>query len=116
MTQDTVRPLRIAMIATGGIADKALAPAVTSASGAELWSVLSRDVGRARDFAKRHGAASPQPAYDDLDALLADPELDAVLIASPDGLHAEQCIAAASAGKHVLCEKPMATTRRTRSG
>ena len=110
MTQDTVRPLRIAMIATGGIADKALAPAVTSASGAELWSVLSRDVGRARDFAERHGAASPQPAYNDLDALLADPELDAVLIASPDGLHAEQCIAAASAGKHVLCEKPMATT------
>ena len=109
MPDDTIQPLRIAMIATGGIAENALAPAVNAAAGAELWSVLSRDAGRARDFAERHGAASPQPAYDDLDALLADPALDAVVIASVDGMHAEQCIAAAGAGKHVLCEKPMAT-------
>ena len=109
-TFDMSRPLRIAMIATGGIAETALAPAVKNAAGAELWSVLSRDERRARDFADRHGAASSEPAYTDLDALLADPALDAVLIASPDGLHAEQCIAAARAGKHVLCEKPMATT------
>ena len=116
MPNDTVRPLRIAMIATGGIAETALAPAITRAAGAELWSVLSRDAARARDFAERHGAASPRPAYTDLDALLADPELDAVLIASPDGLHAEQCIAAARAGKHVLCEKPMATTAADAEG
>ena len=109
MPNDTSRPLRIAMIATGRIADNALAPAVSNAAGAELWSVLSRDAGRARAFAERHGAASPDPAYTDLEALLADPDLEAVLIASPDGLHAEQCIAAARAGKHVLCEKPMAT-------
>ena len=110
MSDDTDRPLRIAMIATGGIAETSLAPAVNAAAEAKLWSVLSRDAGRARDFAERHGAASPQPAYADLDALLADPELDAVIIASADALHAEQCIAAAGAGKHVLCEKPMATT------
>ena len=110
MPDDTVRPLRIALTATGRIADDALAPAIDNAAGARLWSVLSRDAGRARDFAARHGAAAPQPACTDLDALLADPDLDAVLIASPDGLHAAQCIAAANAGKHVLCEKPMATT------
>ena len=110
MPDDTIRPLRIAMIATGRIADNALAPAVRDAAGAELWSVLSRDAGRARDFAERHGAASPDPAYTSLDALLADPALDAVVIASADGQHAAQCIAAAEAGKHVLCEKPMATT------
>ena len=110
MSDDTARPIRIAMIATGRIAGNALAPAIERAAGAELWSVLSRDAGRARDFAERHRAASPEPAYTDLDALLADPDLDAVLIASADGLHAGQCIAAASAGKHVLCEKPMATT------
>ena len=110
MPNETIRPLRISMIATGGIAETALAPALTRATGAELWSVLSRDPGRARDFAERHGAASPRPAHTDLDALLADPELDAVIIASVDGVHAAQCIAAAKAGKHVLCEKPMATT------
>ena len=110
MPNHSIRPLRIAMLATGGIAENALAPAIARTTGAELWSVLSRDAARARDFAVRHGAASPEPAHDDLDSLLADPELDAVLIASPDGLHAEQCIAAARAGKHVLCEKPMATT------
>ena len=110
MPNDTVRPLRIAMIATGGIAGNALAPAIANAAGAQLWSVLSRDAERARDFAERHGAAGPRPARTDLGALLADPELDAVVIASADGLHAEQCIAAAQAGKHVLCEKPMATS------
>ena len=76
MSDDTVRSIRIAMIATGRIADNALAPAVNRAAGAELWSVLSRDAGRARDFAERHHAASPEPAYTDLDALLADPDLD----------------------------------------
>ena len=110
MPNDTIRPLRIAMIATGRIAANALAPAIERAAGAELWSVLSRDAGRARDFAERHRAASPEPAHTDLDALLADPDLDAVLIASADRLHAGQCIAAAEAGKHVFCEKPMATT------
>src|SRR6185295_4929236 len=62
-----------------------------------------------RDFASRHGAASPEPVYTDLAGLLTDPHLDAVLIATPDGLHARQAVAAARAGKHVLVEKPMAT-------
>ena len=103
--------VNFAMIATGRIADNQLAPAVTEAEGAKLWSVLSRDRGRAADFAARHGAASPSPAHDDLDSLLADPELDAVIIASPDKLHAAQGIAAARAGKHVFAEKPMVTER-----
>ncbi|MBF2759801.1 MAG: Gfo/Idh/MocA family oxidoreductase [Ectothiorhodospiraceae bacterium AqS1] len=103
-------PLTIAMIATGRIADQRLAPAIAGLPEVELWSVYSRDIDRARDFAHRHRAAAPDPAFDDLAALLDDPDLDAVLIASPDGLHAEQCIAAAKAGKHILCEKPMATS------
>lgn len=103
--------LNIAMIATGRIADNELAPALTAASGAQLWSVLSRDRGRAADFARRHGAAASRPDHDDLDALLADPDLDAVLLASPDKLHADQAVRAARAGKHILTEKPMATDR-----
>jgi predicted dehydrogenase len=101
--------LRIAMVATGKIADVTLAPALASVDDAQLWSVYSRDRRRAAAFAKRHGAAAPDPAFDDLSALLADPALDAVIIASPDKLHAQQAIAAARAGKHVLVEKPMAT-------
>jgi len=103
--------IRFGMVATGRIADQSLAPAIAQAEGAALWSVYSRDGARAEDFAKRHGAASPRPAHDDLDAMLADPELDAVVLASPDKLHAPQAIAAAKAGKHVLTEKPMATSR-----
>jgi len=103
--------MKFAMIATGRIAQTALAPALGVSEGAELWSVLSRDANRAAEFAARHGARAPQPAYSDLETLLADPELDAVVIASPDGLHAEQTIASARAGKHVLVEKPMATDR-----
>jgi predicted dehydrogenase len=100
--------VRFAVIGPGNIADKRLAPALRSLPGAELWSVLSRDAARAREFATRHGASSPNPAHTDLATLLADPALDAVIIASPDRLHAEQTLMAARAGKHVFVEKPMA--------
>lgn len=101
--------MNIAMLGTGRIADAQLAPAIAAVEGAQLWSVLSRDAGRGRDFAERHGAVASEPVHTDLESLLADDDLDAVLIASPDKLHAPQCIAAARAGKHVLTEKPMAT-------
>jgi 1,5-anhydro-D-fructose reductase (1,5-anhydro-D-mannitol-forming) len=103
--------MKIGLIATGRIAETQLAPAINAAAGAELWSVYSRDRQRASDFANRHGAASATPGYGDLDEMLADDALDAVLIASPDKLHAAQTIAAAKAGKHVLTEKPMTTDR-----
>ncbi|MEM7059481.1 MAG: Gfo/Idh/MocA family oxidoreductase [Pseudomonadota bacterium] len=103
--------LNIAMIATGGIADKQLAPAIAASPSTQLWSVFSRDKARAAAFAANHGAAAANPAHDDLDALLADPDLHAILIASPDKLHADQAIRAAKAGKHILTEKPMATDR-----
>ncbi len=102
--------LNLAILGTGRIADQALAPALTLASGLRLWSVLSRDAGRATEFARRHQAAASHPAYESLDALLADPELDGVVIATPDGLHADQALSAIRSGKHVLVEKPMATS------
>lgn len=101
---------KFALLGTGRIADAELAPALTASGEAELWSVLSRDRDRAEAFANKHGAQSPGPAYDDLDALLADDELDAVLVATPDKLHHDQVMRAARAGKHVLTEKPMAAT------
>jgi len=101
--------VRFGLIGPGKIADRNLAPALTRTDGAQLWSVLSRDPDRAAAFAKDHGAAAEKPVTTSLDEMLADPELDAVIIATPDGLHADQAIAAARAGKHVFVEKPMAT-------
>ena len=101
--------MNVALIGPGRIAEHSLIPGLEKVPGAQLWSVMSRDLGRARDFARRHGAAGGEVAHERLDTLLADPELDAVIIATPDKLHAEQTIAAAEAGKHVLVEKPMAT-------
>ena len=89
--------IRIGVIGPGRIADNYLAPAIGKVKGAVLWSVLSRDAGRARAFADKHGAKSPAPAFTDEDAFLADPKLDAVVVASPDRLHEPQTLAAARA-------------------
>jgi len=100
----------IGIIGTGRIADTRLAPALSQVTGATLWSVLSRNKERASSFAKTHGAVAQYNAFDSLASFLADPALDAVIIATPDGLHAQHATASARAGKHVLLEKPMATT------
>ena len=104
------KPLSVAVLGTGRIAETQLAPALAAASGLRLWSVLSRDRERARRFGERHRAKAPQPAHDNMDELLADPRLDAVLIATPDALHADQSLRAIAAGKHVFVEKPMVTS------
>lgn len=102
--------LKFAMLGTGRIATMKLLPALAASDKASLWSVLSRDMAKAESITKEFGAQSATPAYDDLATLLADPELDGVIIATPDKLHAAQAIAAAESGKHVFCEKPMATS------
>ena len=101
--------INIAIIGTGSIAGDQHAPAVQEVEGLQLWSVLSRDLKRAVQFAERYDARAPNPAHTELDKLLSDPQLDAVIIATPDKLHAEMAMAAAQAGKCVLVEKPMAT-------
>lgn len=95
------------IVGLGRIADGAIAPAVNAAPNSTLAGVVSREAAKAEQFAERHGAAS---AYDDYQALLADSAVDAVYIATPNGLHAQQVVEAAEAGKHVLCDKPLATT------
>jgi 1,5-anhydro-D-fructose reductase (1,5-anhydro-D-mannitol-forming) len=95
------------ILGLGRIAETEIAPAVTAAPNSTLAGVVSRSAAKAREFAERHGAAS---AYDDYRALLDDPSVDAVYIATPNALHADQVVAAAEAGKHVLCDKPLATT------
>ena len=99
--------MRWGIIGPGDIAERNMVPALALAADTELVSVLSRNSERARAFATRHKVAR---AHDSLEKFLVDPALDAVYIATPNALHAEQSIAAANAGKHVLCDKPMALT------
>jgi 1,5-anhydro-D-fructose reductase (1,5-anhydro-D-mannitol-forming) len=95
------------IVGLGRVAGNQIAPAVGAAPNSTLAAVSSRDAARAKEFAERHGAAA---AYDSYRALLEDPAVDAVYVATPNALHADQVVQAAEAGKHVLCDKPLATT------
>jgi len=99
--------MRWGIIGLGDIAERNMVPALAMAADSQLVSVLSRSMEKAKAFAAKHKVAR---AYDSMAKMLADPELDAVYIATPNNLHAEQTVAAAKAGKHVLCDKPMALT------
>jgi 1,5-anhydro-D-fructose reductase (1,5-anhydro-D-mannitol-forming) len=77
------------------------------ATGGEVVSVMSSDAERGRKYAADHGIAK---SVTDLDALVSDKNVDAVYISTTNELHREQAIAAARAGKHILCEKPLALT------
>ena len=94
------------IIGPGRIAPR-IARALAGHSRGELQAVASRDLERARTFAAAHGAAV---AYGSYEALLADPSIDVVYVALPNHLHAEWSVRALEAGKHVLCEKPLALT------
>ena len=94
-----------AIVSTGRHPDTKMAPAINAAANSAIAAVVSRDIGRAKAFAAKHGAGS---AYDDLDASLRDPAVHVVYVASPNALHVEHTLKAAAAGKHVLVEKPMA--------
>lgn len=92
-------------LSTAKIAREQVLPAITRSETGVLHAISSRDAGRAQVAAERFGAAR---WYDSHDALLADPEVDGVYIPLPTSHHTEWVIRAAEAGKHVLCEKPMA--------
>ena len=97
--------IRWGLIGCGDIARKRVAPALREISNSELVAVSRARFDQAEQFAKEFGA---RRWYADWKELIADEEVDAVYIATPVHLHAAQAIAAAQAGKHVLCEKPMA--------
>lgn len=98
--------IRFATIGSGKIVEQFLAAAKSHPDFA-LEAVYSRTEERAKEFAAAHGAPL---TFTDLDALAACPTVDAVYIASPNLCHAGQAIKLMKAGKHILCEKPMATT------
>ncbi len=103
MEIENQQPLRWGLLGTGMIAAR-LAAQVPQADRAQLQAVGSRSAAKARQFGQRHGC-TPYGSYE---AVLSDPDVDAVYIALPNSLHSSWTKRALEAGKHVLCEKPLA--------
>ena len=99
--------LRWGVLGSANIARKALVPAIGAAVGNDLVAVASRDAATAERFAHASGASH---WYADYQSLLDDAQIDAVYVPLPNALHAEWTVRAVEAGKHVLCEKPLATS------
>lgn len=97
--------VRWGVLSTSGHAANTVIPAMKAAPSGRVMAVASRDAERARAYAATQGIPHSYGSYE---ALLADPDIDAVYIPLPNSLHREWTIRAAGAGKHVLCEKPLA--------
>ena len=102
-----MRRLRWGVLSTAAIARHKVIPGISRAEHCQVVAIASRDAGLAERVAAEHSIPTAHGSYE---ALLADPNVDAVYIPLPNHLHATWTIAAAQAGKHVLCEKPLATT------
>lgn len=101
------RRLRWGLVGLGSLAAGGIMPAAARASLAVVTACATREPEAARRFAARFGIPRAHPSVEDL---VRDPEVDAVWVATPNALHRAPVLAAAAAGKHVLCEKPLALT------
>lgn len=99
-----------AVIGLGGIAQSSVLPAFANCKHAKLVAVVGRDPGKTSRLARKFKVPF-QYHNDDFATCLANPEVSAVYIATPQGEHERLTIQSAEAGKHVLCEKPLAATR-----
>jgi predicted dehydrogenase len=95
--------VQIGVLGAARIAPPALINPARENSDVVVAAVAARDVSRAQAFAAKHGIARVHDSYE---ALLADPDIDAIYNPLPNGLHGKWTRAALAAGKHVLCEKP----------
>ena len=108
MTSSAHTPLRIGILSTANIARQFI-KGVSPSSKVTVSAVASRDAEKAARFATETGIPRH---FDSYEAMLADPEIDAIYNPLPNGLHAEWSIRAMEAGKHVLCEKPLAASAK----
>jgi predicted dehydrogenase len=99
-------PIRWGILGTGRITVR-LVRAIGASEGGRLVAVASRDAARAAAYAREHAIPRSFGSYE---ALLADPAIDAVYVALPNHLHTPWTVRALDAGKHVLCEKPIAVS------
>ena len=99
------KKLRIAIIGAGTVARDNQIPAFLKCERAEVAAVFDRHIERAQALCDRYGI---QKAYSSYDDVLGDPDIDGVSICTGNVSHESLAVAAANAGKHILCEKPMA--------
>jgi predicted dehydrogenase len=102
---NNTKKISFGVIGAGGIADRRTLPGMMSAKNAALAAVMELDKSAAESLREKYGAAR---AYTSAEALLADPAVEAVYIASPVFAHYRQALMAARKGKHILIEKPVA--------
>lgn len=103
---DDGTPLRFGILGAARIAPTALINPARRSTGAQVIAIAARDPQKAQAFAQKHHIDRVHDSYADL---IADPEIDAIYNPLPNSLHAEWSIRALEAGKHVLCEKPIAS-------
>src|SRR5579862_1229248 len=96
-------PIRVGILGAARIAPAAVVRPARAVDEVEITAVAARDRSRAEAFAAKHGIGRVADGYE---ALVNDPDLDALYIPLPNGLHGRWAVAALAAGKHVLCEKP----------
>src|SRR5207248_8337509 len=102
-------PVRWGVLSVANIGVKRVIPAILASANGELAAVASRNPERAQElFASTPGVR----IYGDYESLVNDPEIEAIYNPLPNSLHAEWSIRAMEAGKHVLCEKPLAVTAK----
>jgi predicted dehydrogenase len=102
----TEGPIRIGILGAARIAPMALVRPARDVRGVSVTAIAARDPQRAKAFAAKHGIPRVLPSYE---ALVADEQVDALYNPLPNSLHCEWTIRALQAGKHVLCEKPIAS-------
>jgi xylose dehydrogenase (NAD/NADP) len=106
INKQTRRPLRWGILSTARI-KRAVIPPIKSSPRHELLAIASRSLAQSEEAAREWGIPNSYGSYE---ALLADPQIDVIYNPLPNALHAEWTIKACQAGKHVLCEKPLAVT------
>jgi glucose-fructose oxidoreductase len=111
LLKEQPRKLGIALVGLGGYSANQLGPALKQTQYCKLAGVVTGSRAKGEQWAKDYSFPEKNIySYDTMSQLAGNPEIDIVYVVTPNGLHAEHAIAAAKAGKHVICEKPMATT------
>lgn len=111
LLKEQPRKLGIALVGLGTYSANQLGPALKQTQYCKLAGVVTGSKAKGEQWAKDYGfPAKNIYSYDTMSQMAGNPDIDVVYVVTPNGLHAEHAIAAAKAGKHVICEKPMATT------